>query len=790
MFGFRKALISLLIVSPVWAADVWPLTDVKILNHLTAMAHRHPGMLRPRAILKPNFFQVYRNLPKVTEKLQLVEREKDITPEQLQGYSMSFDGEGHALDFNPARIQVIRDWLKSEFRNIKDVNWNRPENFTERQRIAYIALSPLMVKGLRTPQLLDRIEKLDGHGIATLYKRYRLPKRLKNLLSQSGWSYALEVFTNRARKILSEDLHMTDGPTTVMRLEEIPALVAIIRGTVGYDCSLSAVPYYPLHKNVRVFWVYTSERLHGDPDGYLLLAELKVNGRTVPYVITVNGAGLDEIRTKALLKMVSAIYGLNLVIVPGPVNANVVNNEAIRRGLGIKTQDRKSSRVILPQGWDLLTDRALGADTAFYGSTALSMARPLQTDADAEKLKARLSHWQFKNPYLKSADPMTLPLLDRAYLAAYSRSEEIRGLLQVTWEQVEAAKILLREEPISHVDWHPPRDFLDAFEIVKIQRELGLNTAEVLRELDPHTLPNTLVRNFEWLSHDLGVAEMRRWIEKTEFKVRQRLRIAVEQDDTVDMRNSFYFLFELSALHDYSFWYSLPDYLSGVTVNRLKALNDALAFVTMKSDEVWVKLAEILSDYERKTNSPAFEFLERMRMPQSALHVLVQRLRTEEGIVAKSVLKYLSRQDISALDEDDLLTEIYLGRFEESAATELFQIREVLSYKSWDRIAGWLQSGISHADEFFLKVIQHKKNWAPVIWLEIDELLKKNDPDIQRLLLVSMGRVALWPSATEDIVKELRSNEDADVAAMATLLIEHRTQPPCNDILMNGNHVR
>jgi hypothetical protein len=300
-----------------------------------------------------------------------------------------------------------------------------------------------------------------------LYKNHQSSVVLE-ASKQRGMGQLLQIHQNVVSKFIGVTIHSSIAPKPrtgsraekrVITVEKVSSIVALYRGATSGDCSILSVPYYPLVKGVEVFWIRKDYKHDKFPAGYALVAQVEVDGKTLPYVITINGVTLSYVDTRAVVQLLAKKYDTNEVIVPDfGQNQHVVNYDNVRQGMTYKKSDVVTVRF--PIGWNIVEQHTnqygWGNDTNYYRADRIGQARKVNVKSEKIDVINRHETTTFL-PINKSKDVSTLSILDSAILANHvlgdikseDEKHEILKDLGISDHQVVVASYLLNAKPKS-----------------------------------------------------------------------------------------------------------------------------------------------------------------------------------------------------------------------------------------------------------------------------------------------------------------------------------------------------
>lgn len=350
----------------------------------------------------------------------------------------------------------------------------------------------------------ERISKaIREHSPQTLSNAYgdllkeHLAKQIESASEAKGMGQLKHWFETTKNDFVGKEVKRVltpvgEGGTTVttrtLTAERLPNSVALFRGCYGGDCSILSVPYYPLVKDTRSYFLRKGDDPDTEPSGYVFSTLVEVGGKKVPYILTVNGATLTKSDVEMAVRMVAKDWGSDEVVLADmDKNPRLVNTTDTREGM---KWGGKKIAVKFSKGWNLAENymnenpaKDLNGNTYknYYHSSTISDGY-LVNVAGADKRLAEpigqstgdVSRYGFGK---KAGDE---PLLERAVLASQASSDpgisareqgSIRSHLNVSKPQADAAQPLVE---MSEKRALTPAEFHTA------ERELGFDIKGVL----------------------------------------------------------------------------------------------------------------------------------------------------------------------------------------------------------------------------------------------------------------------------------------------------------------------
>jgi len=148
-------------------------------------------------------------------------------------------------------------------------------------------------------------------------------------------------------------------------LEEVHPLIAEFRAEWTGDCSLDSVPLHVLSPDVKVYHIRKFDDFETKPVGYVLVLNVKLNGKTLPYIVTMNG-GLSSAEVRGLSLSIAKMYGADQFITPNfKKNIWLANNDRMR--FGMNSFRMTPVRVEIPESFKKISElRGLYAEYLGY----------------------------------------------------------------------------------------------------------------------------------------------------------------------------------------------------------------------------------------------------------------------------------------------------------------------------------------------------------------------------------------------------------------------------------------
>lgn len=328
---------------------------------------------------------------------------------------------------------------------------------------SFLLLSPILYNSVGETQIKNLgngidpiknyIQSLSGAQIEVLYylnfTNYFLPfakslditvkLKISDLLNSINNQFVNKFLRSHLRAVKSS----TKGKKKItMSLEEVPPLVALFRGAIGYDCSCNSVAYYALHKDVKVFWIRKNLSLESPVKGYLLVTEAEYNGRKLPYILTVNGNNLNSEHMRLAILSMAQHYQSNELLVAQ--QEFFANTPAARHALYMYDSQVQKVRVKMPNSWtEFSMPNRVELQQDYYRPELSESANLVKLNDEERDLTSQTQQQTIEQQYQVAQSISDKPLFDRTLLGAYF----VRTLEQKDWPAI-AKKLDVTEEAL------------------------------------------------------------------------------------------------------------------------------------------------------------------------------------------------------------------------------------------------------------------------------------------------------------------------------------------------------
>ena len=459
------------------------------LQFTALMYDKHPYFPKANSSHLVNPISVLSNAHEYSKNLGEEASSFNIEPTAL--YGIHYSGAA-GVSYNLTKIQSLKDRITMSLEKLYNLSFVAKEIQADLNQVIsrqskdktlgklvndFLLVSPLLYdyegKGLSETidydDLKDKLAKLSPSEMDNLYtdllKNHLLHDLSKDKKSPEINSFENTVFNKEIKA--SFVLEATGGnreKTRNISIQEIPKPISLFRGCIGSDCSMRTVAFFAIPKTTKVFWIRKSLNRHSKPDGYVLVTMATFDGKSYPYIITVNGSTLSTSDTRTVHQMILDYYKTDhLILLDSSANSSAMNTAPVREGF--KYSNAKKVSVEFPEGWHKIQELTKSFNSNYYSPSGLSEAYLLSR---SELLKTNQIHIvesiesEAIQDYKKMGDLNKMSLYERASLASKVvdgnsvQSAETYKMLGVYEAQVNLAKdIYVRSQnlhPLHHIN--------------------------------------------------------------------------------------------------------------------------------------------------------------------------------------------------------------------------------------------------------------------------------------------------------------------------------------------------
>ncbi len=294
------------------------------------LLYRYPRLNSLNSTFNRSITGYFRAIPRIDQELQIPAETWEIKPQHLYGFQFlaadsSYDLKGLQEIQSELSRRAIKFFEEGKVEDFKTA----VETFGNQNALS---LLPFMFDrqghkrfdDLSTEEdqdaFLSSLENISGEELKHNYKSL-LEQAQKLAQSQHQKDQIQSVINNFAIRFVEPRLVLrTNDGTPIkpqkMSLEEVPPMIATIRAAVGLDCSLKSVGYHALLPGAKTYWVRLGHKITDQIVGYVFVMPVIYKGKSIPFVITINGPGLRATHVKPLLDGMSALWKSDQLALP------------------------------------------------------------------------------------------------------------------------------------------------------------------------------------------------------------------------------------------------------------------------------------------------------------------------------------------------------------------------------------------------------------------------------------------------------------------------------------------
>lgn len=460
---------------------------------LMSVLERHPGFVTANLSFRRNVLETFSHIPAVVKALGTDANSLEIVPPQilsaryyssaiqydeqkLRAFRTSREGDLESLSrvLGQDLAQTLRV-LKGDKRGIKALFRILPFVFDSQGKPQHAGLAEGARQALIREHLQNSTPSDWENGYFDFLKEH-IDGLIESIAQEKGMGEVRQFYQNFKSQFIEKEVRAVIRPQGMsqdeqslrtLSIESLPASVAVARGCYGGDCSILSVPFYPLLKGVTVHFVRKSKDLRAKPDGYMVSVkvETRIEGstKTIPYVLTVNGATLTQadvqVAVSLLLKSDAGYQTRTIAFPDWSKNPNLVNWDQSRKAMTLPRGRR--AQVKLPDGWNKIVEyhnlNNRTNYTNYYGSD--SIATPVVGEfLPIVQIVGDIENTRLLQPgYMRPKRIEEIPTLERAIVAAQalqdakdsgqSSQRQLLQVLQVDQGQVQAVQPLINLSP-------------------------------------------------------------------------------------------------------------------------------------------------------------------------------------------------------------------------------------------------------------------------------------------------------------------------------------------------------
>lgn len=719
-----------------WRTDL--VTKQGLIRTVSSVNIRHPGFLRSQVRYRANVFRLFKDAGQLAAQLgPLASNATEVRAAPIFGLSWS-DGRGTS-EYDLQAIEKVKIEIRTRLLKLEEAYptlkltsvYEDLQKVTD-QRLLLEVSSLLYRENGRALNLstsrpfsaaIENVSNLPPGELESLFSdlfKNHLGVPLKSSIYSKLADEVERDFIDKTVLAGFTKIESGTAKASQIYLEEVPKAMALLRGGIGFDCSMMSVPFYPLLDSVHVYWIRKNMNANDPPRGYLLLAEIVVGSEIVPYIITINGVTLSAQDGRTALLAAVSQYKTRRVLVHSAAATSVVNRDDMEKALFQKENRGQPIVVQMPEGWDTIDQATQYRYEPYYQSSRLAPA--LLVSLNENELRG-ISEVQRtgKFGYYSKPDVGQLKPIDRAIL--YSDMVD-------------------QDEPTFY-----PED-LEALSITEVQARLAIDLKEIGgKEIDSFKLmPREKVlsrQQFADLNTTFGLKPLdvfKYW--NTQTAARQ-LATMSEFDRVA--------LFDKGKLRKL-----LEDLRTRLVSNlekseRVNLTDSVLLFSLPTTDDSDRFLADLVSENGRGAFYMSKIIRERLKNWPPMLNRLVANYNYQQPLW-KRLLAVLA-WDNSGTEK----TNIYWKQFRHFVSDPDIRVRiaalNEMHYRSHRSRHFWnsLVTASDDSDPEVRKAVSHvwqseyMKEYPPQVWRIIEKLLSDPSLEVRTNVLSGLRTQKVWP---------------------------------------------
>lgn len=631
--------------------------------------------------------------------------------------------------------------------------------------------------GLRSPEFINKlklqIENLTGNDLQNLY--FDLLKiHLKDFITKDNyWENKFNSMQNnwmnkslaqalqmRRPSDLSSNGNLREGPTKnkaaqkFYSLEKVAGPIALLRGFVGFDCSMYSVPFYPLLKEVQVFWIRKETNPEADVVGYALVVEAHVGSKKIPYILTINGSTLSADDIPNLSSMIGTIFEADEVAYPDfSINPHVVNNSSFKDAFEI-LGPAKSVQLEIPKGWEII-DRFSQKKSGFedyYLGEKIKTAKIVMLPKRPLTLQQRLHRSAYP-----PVDILQVPVVERALLLANAREdimdhqlpefEEIRLKYGVTAEQMRLMDLIHKK--------NQSEDALSMQELEAIKNQFKISSSKILKLLKKDS---TRVYTKASLFSESFFEEY------VEVIPLLKGGDGVENDSETQMSNYVEALTRyVSVQWPEVIWRLVPELMAHKDSYLRMKIAFGLSSQAHWSEATWNLVPKLMSDPDPSVRLRMIYALKSQHhWPQEVWNGVLDLMKDRDLFIRARIVDSLGGQVQWPLAVWSLVPELMKDGNREAQKRLLHSLRSqpVWPHEVWKNVAPLMAHSDLNIREAMAEALRLKDQWPPEFWEKIPLLMKAPMGSVRSRIVVGLSTQPHWPASVWSQVPVLMQDSE------------------------------
>jgi hypothetical protein len=544
-------------------------------------------------------------------------------------------------------------------------------------------------------------------------------------------------------------------------IEELPALVGIFRGNFGRTCATREIPYYPLVKGTKVYLIRKSTDFSAPDAGFAFVAPVNIDGKVLPYIITVNGPSLTNVDTREVIRMIAKAWGTETIVLSNlNLNPMLINTASVKEGMRFENSIEMND-VVMPKGWGYIDDdvkkRSSGIDGIYYAASRLKNA--LLVTLDKPSTGTRL----YGGTSYKRVNPKDMSLTERAIAAVYCADgygrdeQEVLAQFNVTEKQLEAAETIINVSPLTPFN-------AEQFKLLSEEIDFGFSD---LANFDIGTRTNSLIKLHE---ESPEITTGKGWssaFTAVNKKLTSLILEAENDESIVKLINK-----KISTPEKY--W--IDDIVEGITHKydadlTLKTLE--LIFKKYKEwpEKVWSTIPSLLNSSDDVLRKGVIGLLPlHDDLSMNTWHIIVSWLQSEDEQKIADGLTAIKKKQTLPTGAWEALSYLLINGSTtvRSQVTQLLDKIDVWHHDFWDTAPLFLETYEGAC------IIVNKKTWPDYFWKKVPTLMQSKSAKVRWGIMMGLEQKETWPDNVWEQIPKMINDTDADVKNVVESILKTR----------------
>ncbi|MEI6079705.1 MAG: hypothetical protein WCQ53_03600 [bacterium] len=770
------------VFSQQWKPDISTLNgQIRVVG---AILKKHPDFIKQNIRFKNNPLHILKPTDELVK--QLGDNASDLTFGTIARISSIYSDDGELL-YDQEKVSLLKAELQAAAKRLvgrvqslelKGLQTDALEllNIDHKYVRDYLMLMPFIYSSSGKPEIIlisnntigVLLEKISATTADELHRYYtNLIKYHLEILSDLD-NPKLEAELNSLKnkelsdrnKVLKNAITPVSKGGTVLKrrmisLEEVPALVGLFRGNFGWDCATTEVPYYALVKGAKTYLLRKSLDYSEASVGYAFVVPTKINGKTIPYIITIAGETLTNIDVKEVTYLVGKIWNSkNVVLGDGGATSFAVREKVFKN-----TQNL--TQIELPAGWETVD--------AFSPNFKYNK-KILSTGKLVELYRTPKGEVEYvKTTYKKPRNIEDFSIKDRATIGVYclddykSDKSIIMMALGITSDQLDIATGIISaspEDPITAPQFREAQEigyeFKDLLHLDLLTKVYSL--LNLYRESPQITDPREWGRVFSNINMKLN-SEIEKANDIAKIKVLIKAKLSTPQ----------------------KYW--INDIITGVTetyepetvVEILKALSIKFSKCPLR---LWDVMPYLMENNNKKIKNAAILYLSKLNeLDTIVLSPIIEWLESGNDEEIEQALEIIKGKSALVTGIWEALADLILNgspSIKDKLPAVVNSIKE-RHRDFWERQPELLETYEGAC------ILANTEIWPDYFWAVVPELMKSPNDKVRLHILLALSGKNSVPKGVEDLIPSMTNDVDSDVKNAADFLVQSKGRTTIDD---------